>query len=128
LHRFLHKESEMATHVVLPASAREQDLLAMVERVKPLPSVRILFTKLDETEAFGTIFDVAQHTGVPLSYWSVGQRVPADLEIATPDRLAEFLMAQRYVAFRGSVRETPVLAASVYEQEAVGSMSDYSER
>jgi flagellar biosynthesis protein FlhF len=31
-----------------------------------------------------------------LSYWSAGQRVPEDLEIATPERLASFLTAQHY--------------------------------
>ncbi|MBH0194119.1 MAG: hypothetical protein HP494_00645 [Nitrospira sp.] len=84
--------------------------------------MRLLFTKLDDTESFGTIFDVARHTGLPLSYWGVGQRIPEDIELASPERLAECLMAQRYVVSRapmsrpsGSLGETPV-------PEAVGAM------
>ncbi|MDH5667236.1 MAG: hypothetical protein OEY86_04410 [Nitrospira sp.] len=124
LYRLLHKESDMTTHVVLQASARERDLRAILDRVKDLSSLRILFTKLDETESFGTIFDLAQQTGMPLSYWGVGPRVPEDIETATPERLAEFLMAQRYVAFRGGARDGPVIVGSTSVPETVGSRSD----
>jgi flagellar biosynthesis protein FlhF len=33
-------------------------------------------------------------TGMPLSYFSVGQRVPEDLEVARPERLAELLLGE----------------------------------
>ncbi|NGZ59555.1 MAG: hypothetical protein CV081_03490, partial [Nitrospira sp. LK265] len=59
-----------------------------------LPQLRLLFTKLDETESFGTIFEVMHQTGVPLSYWSIGRRVPGDIEVASSDRLATLLTAE----------------------------------
>lgn len=102
LHYFLKEESEMNMHLVVAASTREHDLLKMYERVKDLPSLRLLFTKLDETESFGTVFELAYQTGVPLSYWSAGQRVPEDLEVATPQRLAAFLVDQRYSGRTGA--------------------------
>lgn len=104
LHRMLGEDADVATHVTLPACARAGELRAILDRVSMLPSLHIVFTKLDETVSFGTIYDVARQTGLPLSYWGVGQRVPEDIEPASPDRLAEFLIAQRYVAFRNSVR------------------------
>ncbi len=94
LRRLLPKEV-VTTHLVLPASTREQELCRITRRLSDLPQPRLLFTKLDETESFGTIFEVAHQTGVPLSYWSIGRRVPGDIEIASSERLAAFLTAER---------------------------------
>lgn len=84
----------VTTHLVLSASTREQELCRITRRLSDLPQLRLLFTKLDETESFGTIFEVAHQTGVPLSYWSIGRRVPGDIEIASSQRLAAFLTAE----------------------------------
>jgi flagellar biosynthesis protein FlhF len=94
LRRLLPKEA-VTTHLVFPASTREQELCRITRRLGDLPQLRLLFTKLDETESFGTIFEVAHQTGVPLSYWSVGRRVPGDIEVASSERLAELLTAER---------------------------------
>jgi flagellar biosynthesis protein FlhF len=127
LHRHLAEEMDVTAHVVLPASARERDLCRIVERVKGLPSLRLLFTKLDETESFGTIFDLAYQTGLPLSYWGVGQRVPEDIETASPERLADLLMAQRYVVSRRPEFLTPVPQRAVPMPEPVGAVSELNE-
>jgi flagellar biosynthesis protein FlhF len=94
LRRLLPKDAVM-THLVLQASTREQELCRITRRLSDLPQLRLLFTKLDETESFGTIFEVAHQTGVPLSYWSIGRRVPGDIEVASSERLAAFLAADR---------------------------------
>lgn len=84
----------VTTHLVLQASTRQQDLCGITRRLGDLPQLRLLFTKLDETESFGTIFEVTHQTGVPLSYWSIGRRVPGDIEVASSDRLAALLTAE----------------------------------
>jgi flagellar biosynthesis protein FlhF len=94
LRRLLPHEA-VTTHLVLPASTREQELCRITRRLSDLPQLRLLFTKLDETESFGTIFEVAHQTGVPLSYWSVGRRVPGDIEVASSERLAALLTVER---------------------------------
>lgn len=127
LHQLLTDEAAMDIHLVVPASMREQDLLRLYDRVKDLPLLRLLFTKLDETSSFGTVFELAHQTGAPLSYWSAGQRVPEDLEIATPERLAAFLMAQRYVAPR-MPDQPPVVSSSHDMPEPVGASTGQNER
>jgi len=107
LHRALRDEPEVQTHLVVSAATREQDLQRHLARVNNLPLLRLLFTKLDETEAFGALYDLAYHAGIPLSYWSAGQRVPEDLEVATPQRLAEFIIRRRVsVATASSVLDS----------------------
>ena len=93
LRTLLPKET-VTTHLVLQASTREQELCRITRRLGHLPQLRLLFTKLDETESFGTIFEVTHQTGVPLSYWSTGRRVPGDIEVASSDRLAALLTAE----------------------------------
>ncbi|MCP9439188.1 MAG: hypothetical protein NNA20_10420 [Nitrospira sp.] len=124
LHRMLSEDADVATHVTLPACARAGELRAILDRVGVLPSLHIVFTKLDETVSFGTIYDVARQTGLPLSYWGVGQRVPEDIEPASPDRLAEFLIAQRYVAFRNPVRPPLNGVRVTHELTSAGSVSN----
>ena len=93
--RQLLPQGAVTTHLVLPASTREQELCRITRRLSDLPQLHLLFTKLDETESFGTIFEVAHQTGVPLSYWSIGRRVPGDIEVASSERLAALLTAER---------------------------------
>jgi len=104
LHQLLKAEPEVQTHVVVSASTREQDLHRQVAQIHALPLLRLLFTKLDETDSFGALYELSHQSGIPLSYWSAGQRVPDDLEVATPQRLAELLVSRRYaVPFRSSL-------------------------
>jgi flagellar biosynthesis protein FlhF len=87
----LLKHETITTHVVLPASTRAREACRMTDSVRALPHLRLLFTKLDETDSCGTIVEVAHATGIPLSYWSVGRRVPGDLEVASSEALADRL-------------------------------------
>lgn len=87
-------EETVTTHVVLPAFTGTHEARRITGRFGDLPRLRLLFTKLDETESLGMIFEVAHQIGIPLSYWSVGRRVPGDIEVASSERLATLLTAQ----------------------------------
>jgi flagellar biosynthesis protein FlhF len=82
----------LETHLVLAATTRIQDIEAAVGRCAGAPTLRLLFTKLDETTGYGSVFEAAHSSGIPLSYWGTGPRVPEDLTQAGPDRLIEFLL------------------------------------
>jgi flagellar biosynthesis protein FlhF len=115
--RLLGDEWDITTQLVVPASASEHELCRLAEQASRLPSLRWFFTKLDDTEAFGTIAERGCHADIPLSYWSVGQRVPEDIEPASPERLAECLMAQRYVMPFGPMHQRSVASPTPAEQE-----------
>jgi flagellar biosynthesis protein FlhF len=80
------------THLVLAASTKQRDLLDQVERFRHASVDRLLFTKLDETTTYGTIFSVAAKTGLPVSYLTTGQKVPEDIEAAEAARLVTLVM------------------------------------
>ncbi|HJT18947.1 MAG TPA: flagellar biosynthesis protein FlhF [Nitrospira sp.] len=80
------------THLVLSATTREEDLLRTVRRCDEVPVSRLLFTKLDETGGAGSLLAIQKKSGIPLSYFSTGPRVPHDLEEASSNRLADLLL------------------------------------
>jgi len=104
------------THLVLSATTRMQDLRRTMTRYEACAPSRLLFTKLDETEEYGNLLELAHQTSLPLSYWSNGQRVPEDFEQADSARLADLLLD------RGSARFTPSGLSSSVGRDSVVSM------
>jgi flagellar biosynthesis protein FlhF len=92
LAHFLSSRSDIDTHLVLSSSMKAADVTRMVDRFEIFRPQRMLFTRLDETESLGPIFNEAARTGKPLSFFANGQRIPEDLEAVTWDRLVERLL------------------------------------
>ena len=81
-----------AVHLVLAANMKYKDMLDVVEHIPNIPVSHLLFTKLDETVSYGSIFNIQQVMGCPVSFLTVGQNVPKDIETASGSRIADFLM------------------------------------
>jgi flagellar biosynthesis protein FlhF len=69
------------------------DLSRAVDAFSSFRPDRLLFTRLDETESCGPIFNEAVRTGKPLSFFATGQRIPEDLEVASRERLLDLILA-----------------------------------
>jgi flagellar biosynthesis protein FlhF len=80
-------------HLVLPAAISPSDLRLQAQAFAPLRPDRLLWTKLDECAVFGALFNGFLNLRLPCSYLSTGQRVPEDLEMATPERIGRLLLA-----------------------------------
>jgi flagellar biosynthesis protein FlhF len=92
LARFLSTRTDIDTQLVLSSSMKAADVTRMVDRFEIFRPQRLLFTRLDETESLGPIFNEAARTRKPLSFFATGQRIPEDLEAVTWDRLVERLL------------------------------------
>ncbi|MCS6776762.1 MAG: flagellar biosynthesis protein FlhF [Chloroherpetonaceae bacterium] len=80
------------THLVLSALIKTEDMLEAARRFSAARVDRLLFSKLDETGTYGTLFEVADQTGIPLSYLTTGQKVPEDIETADPATLVNLIL------------------------------------
>ena len=100
LARFLATRGDVDTQLVLSCSTKAADLTRMVDGFEIFRPQRLLFTRLDETNSFGPIFNEAARTRKPLSFFTGGQRIPEDLEIASRSRLSELILAPRPAAAR----------------------------
>jgi len=89
---FFTDNQRVAVHLVLSATASIPNLSDTVARFKPLGLTSLLVTKLDESTAFGPLLSTALHTQLPMSYFTTGQRVPEDIEVATPERVVDLIL------------------------------------
>jgi flagellar biosynthesis protein FlhF len=80
------------THLALSAPVKEQDMLETIHRFSAARVDRLIFSKLDETSSYGTLLNVADRSGIPLSYLTTGQRVPEDIETANGRVLADLIL------------------------------------
>lgn len=80
------------THLVLSTTVGDNVLRKTAERFKALGPDRCILTKLDEAVTTGPIAGLSDRIGLPLSFITVGQEVPDDLEPARVDRLARCVL------------------------------------
>jgi len=101
------------THLVLPASMRAADMRRVAERYSVFHPRKLLFTRLDETETIGPILSHSIRMGIPVSFFSRGQRIPEDLEPATGDLMLDLILGSPTSAEKkfGSERKFDVVAA-----------------
>jgi flagellar biosynthesis protein FlhF len=78
-------------HLCLDAAVREREMEAVVDRYALLQPVRLTVTKVDEAVCLGSIVAAQALSGLPLAYLTTGQRVPQDIELATPERIAALI-------------------------------------
>jgi len=82
------------THLVLPASMRTADLKRVAGHYDIFRPRKLLFTRLDETETLGPILSLSIRMEKPISFFSVGQRIPEDLQPAAVDTLLDSILGE----------------------------------
>ena len=89
---FSKDKTETEVYLVLAASTKMKDLIHIADSYKEISDYRLIFTKLDETYSFGTIFNLRLHTNAPLSYVTYGQNVPEDIDTFKPQQIVKKLL------------------------------------
>ena len=84
--------TQIDVNLVLSATTKYEDLRDIYENFSMLPIDTLVFTKLDETNSYGNIFSLVYKENRPISYFSVGQEVPDDLEVASSEFLVNSLL------------------------------------
>ncbi len=92
LRQFLRPEYNIETHLVLAATAAERNLLEAARCFEQFAPQSYIFTKLDESLDLGALVNLQARKRRPVSYLTNGQRVPEDILLADPSRLAELVL------------------------------------
>lgn len=95
LKSFLSVAEPSEIFLVLSATTRYKDMTDIVDRYADIPINRLIFTKLDETSCVGAILNITFKTQKSLSYVTVGQNVPDDIEVADPLKIAKMIARER---------------------------------
>jgi len=75
-------------YLVLSASTKTPDLYLTYEKFSIFQPDKFIFSKIDESLSLGNLFNLKMRTDIPAAYFTTGQRVPEDIEIAYPRKFA----------------------------------------
>ena len=75
----LQSGNESETYLVLSLTGKFSDMSAVAEQFSVYGVQRVLFTKQDETNAYGAILNLALEKGLKPTYVAYGQTVPDDI-------------------------------------------------
>jgi flagellar biosynthesis protein FlhF len=78
--------------LVLSATTRDGELYDCASRFSSFHPRGLIFSKLDEATTYGCISNTSSKAKLPLLYFTTGQRVPEDIEEATPERLTALIL------------------------------------
>lgn len=88
-------QSGVETTLLLSPVASREHLLETATRFGMFDYDRLILTKVDECSHFGSMYEVLDEIGKPVSHVTTGQNVPRDIENASPERLARLILQNR---------------------------------
>ena len=91
----LATDKGLEVHLLVPASVRLGEMREIMASFQKMRYERLVFSKLDEATAWGDLLSAWIMGGYDVSYFTTGQRVPEDLQVASADTLCQCLMAPR---------------------------------
>ncbi len=86
------KEENREVFLVLSATTKYTDLVKISKAYAEMTKYSLIFTKLDETDAIGNLYNIHMLTGAPLSYATWGQNVPDDIGKINAQNIAKQLL------------------------------------
>jgi flagellar biosynthesis protein FlhF len=91
----MNEEWEKEVYLVLSATTKYKDLLEIVDIYREISDFKLIFTKLDETTAYGNILNIKLYSGANLSYMTNGQNVPDDIELFNIQKIVKQILGGR---------------------------------
>ena len=92
MREFFDERGRIHNFLVLSATSKDSDMNEVTRKFGSMPIDSIIFTKLDESATYGSLFNHAIRFKKPFSYLSVGQKFPEDIEVASKERLVDLLL------------------------------------
>jgi flagellar biosynthesis protein FlhF len=93
---FLSAIPNRITWVVVPATAKENDLIYTVAALNSFKPRALVATKMDETSSFGALYNLSLRSQLPFMYFTQGAQIMDDLLPAAGSRLVHALFTERF--------------------------------
>ncbi len=90
--RFLGTDPRVDCHLVVPAYQKGADVTLLLDRFHAYGASKVILTRLDETEAIGGLLLALDESEARISFLSMGQTIPEDLEPASVARLLDLFV------------------------------------
>lgn len=85
-------KADREVYLVLSATTKYNDLVKITKTYQKITEFYLVFTKLDETDTVGNIFNIRMLSGAELAYATWGQNVPDDIGKMDAQKMAKQLL------------------------------------
>ncbi|MFC5558077.1 flagellar biosynthesis protein FlhF [Ureibacillus thermophilus] len=89
LKKLISFDDEVESYLVLSLTAKERDNETIIEQFSEFPIEKFIFTKADETNSIGAMYNLMFKYNKGLAYYTTGQEVPEDIEEATLEKILD---------------------------------------
>lgn len=94
VYKMLNSINNKEVYLVLSGATDYITLKSIIEHYSIIGDYKIIFTKLDEAQGLGNVINAKFLTKNPLSYITMGQNVPDDIEILDKDKVVNSLIGE----------------------------------
>jgi flagellar biosynthesis protein FlhF len=91
---FLDNKIPIEVYLCLSATTKDRELEEILSRFRIFSISKVVFTKIDECESFGNMVNLLMKDNLQIAYFTTGQRVPEDIEVATSAKLADMILRE----------------------------------
>ena len=92
MEKLIHSIPNVRTQLVVSATTRDAGLADTASRFSIFKPEGMSVSKLDEATTYGGLYNLAMRSRLPYIFFATGQRVPEDIEAATPERVAALVL------------------------------------
>jgi len=94
MRNFFDNKIPIEVYLCLSATTKDRELEEILNRFRMFQVSKVVFTKIDETENFGNMVNLLMKDNLQVAYFTTGQRVPEDIEVATSAKLADMILRE----------------------------------
>lgn len=92
MRNFLENKIPIEVYLCLAATTKDRELEEILNRFSIFQVSKVVFTKIDESESLGNMINLLMKDNLQVAYFTTGQRVPEDIEVATSAKLADLIL------------------------------------
>ncbi|MGL4774123.1 MAG: flagellar biosynthesis protein FlhF [Clostridium sp.] len=97
LRAFIQKTSASSIKLVISSTTKNKDIKTIVEGYADLSYDSIIITKLDETSAYGSIYNIQKYARKPISFITIGQNVPDDIKTPSQKEILSLILGEEVI-------------------------------
>ncbi len=80
--------------LVMSLTTGYNDIVNIMDSYSFIKDYKFIFTKLDESDSMANILNIKANNPAPLSYFTTGQNVPDDIEMASSDKIIKYILEE----------------------------------
>ena len=90
--QMLGTQYQTIVYLVLSATTKYRDLKEICDMYRSISDYSLIFTKLDETSAYGNLLNIKLYADADISYMTNGQNVPDDISVFQSQEIVKKLL------------------------------------